>query len=111
MPKKIYDCTDCSKTFSRKYNAERHNEKLHNQMANIYDKETGWILDNTKIDDTYQVKQDSFPSLSSNTTTMLSTLSEIENKNSSNNNSNSMFNSMKDYNLLDSFSTIDLLHN
>jgi hypothetical protein len=110
MPKKIYACKYCNKTFSRKYNVERHNEKIHNQMANIYDKQTGWISDNINIDDTFQAQQSSFPSsLSLNTTTTSSPLSEIENKNSGNNNLNSKYNTIKNFNLLDSFSQLYII--
>ena len=90
MAKKIYACTGCSQTFSRKYNAERHNEKIHNQMANIYDKQTRWKTESTKRDDASQAQQSSFQSLSSfNTTTTSSTLSDIESKNKDNKNLNS----------------------
>ena len=30
------------KTFSRKFNAERHNKIVHDEMAMVYDKETDW---------------------------------------------------------------------
>jgi len=38
-----YACTSCKKTFSRKFNAERHNKIVHDEMAIIYNKETDWI--------------------------------------------------------------------
>ena len=37
-----YACTSCKKTFGRKYNAERHNKIVHDEMAMVYDKETDW---------------------------------------------------------------------
>src|SRR3954447_18498605 len=45
--KNTYACTACKKTFSRKFNAERHNKIVHEEMAMIYNKETDWIS-NTK---------------------------------------------------------------
>src|SRR6476619_2301445 len=105
MPKKTYGCTDCNKTFSRKYNAERHNETIHNQMAKIYNKETGWKLNNNqKTNINSQVLQDSLLSTPSNTTT---TTSDIENEN---NNSNAISNPMsepfKDFDPLDFLTSI-----
>ena len=104
MPKKIYGCTDCDKTFSRKYNAERHNETIHNQMAKIYNKETGWKLNNNqKTNINSQVQQDSLLLTPSNTTTT----SDIENEN---NNSNAISNPMsepfKDFDPLDFLTSI-----
>src|SRR6476661_3198892 len=104
MPKKTYGCTDCNKTFSRKYNAERHNETIHNQMAKIYNKETGWKLNNNqKTNNAYQVQQDSFsssstphPTSSSKATTTTATssiLSDLDNQNK-NSNINNMSNQM-----------------
>ncbi len=49
MGKAIYVCTDCRKTFSRKYNAERHNTDIHNEMAVIYNKENNWVSKKRKI--------------------------------------------------------------
>jgi hypothetical protein len=40
--KNTYACTACKKTFSRKYNAERHNKIVHDEMAIVYNKETDW---------------------------------------------------------------------
>src|SRR3954470_12801725 len=40
--KNTYACTSCKKTFSRKYNAERHNKIVHEEMAMVYNKETDW---------------------------------------------------------------------
>ena len=40
--KNIYACTSCKKTFSRKFNAERHNKIVHEEMAMVYNKETDW---------------------------------------------------------------------
>ena len=105
MPKKIYGCTDCDKTFSRKYNAERHNETIHNQMAKIYNKETGWKLNNNKkTKNMSQLQQDSLLLIPSNTTT---TTSDVDNEN---NNSNAISNPMsgpfKDFDILDSLTSI-----
>src|SRR6478735_2618942 len=105
MPKKTYGCTDCNKTFSRKYNAERHNETIHNQMAKIYNKETGWkSYNNQKTNKDSQTQQDSFLShpLTSNRTTK----SDIENQNNSNDISNPMTEPLKDFDLLDSLTSV-----
>ena len=40
--KNIYACTSCKKTFSRKFNAERHNKIVHEEMAMVYNKENDW---------------------------------------------------------------------
>ena len=40
--KNAYACTSCKKTFSRKFNAERHNKIVHEEMAMVYNKETDW---------------------------------------------------------------------
>ena len=45
MTKESYACTNCKQTFTRKYNAVRHNNKVHNGIAVIFNKETGWISD------------------------------------------------------------------
>jgi hypothetical protein len=107
MTKKIYSCTGCNKTFSRKYNAERHNETIHNQMAKIYNKETEWESNKKKTNNAYQPQQDSLllqPSIPpSNTTTMSS---NIENQNNSNNILNPMAKPSKDFDLLDSLASI-----
>src|SRR3989337_160833 len=50
MGKAIYGCTSCRKTFSRKYNAERHNKDIHNEMAVIYNKENDWVSKKRIID-------------------------------------------------------------
>lgn len=42
MGKDAYRCTGCTKTFSRKSNAERHNRLIHNEMAIVFNKESGW---------------------------------------------------------------------
>jgi hypothetical protein len=49
MARKIYECTNCKKTFTRRANAERHNIAIHNEMAVIYNKETDWISNKRKI--------------------------------------------------------------
>lgn len=48
MGKAIYRCTNCKKTFGRKYNAERHNRDMHNELAVIYAKENGWVSNKRK---------------------------------------------------------------
>ena len=48
MGKEPYVCTTCNRTFSRKNNAERHNRSLHDEMAVIFNKDTGWRSDKTK---------------------------------------------------------------
>src|SRR3954465_15139971 len=42
MGKAIYKCTNCEQTFSRKWNAERHNAQIHDEMAIVYNKESKW---------------------------------------------------------------------
>ena len=74
-------------------------------MAKIYNKETGWKLNNNqKTNINSQVLQDSLLSTPSNTTT---TTSDIENEN---NNSNAISNPMsepfKDFDLLDSLTSV-----
>ena len=49
MARKIFECTNCKETFTRKGNAERHNIAIHNEMAVIYNKETDWISNKRKI--------------------------------------------------------------
>ena len=41
--------TSCKKTFSRKFNAERHNELQHGSFAIIYNKDSDWISPKRKI--------------------------------------------------------------
>jgi hypothetical protein len=48
MGRGIYGCTMCKKTFPRRYNADRHNLQIHNEMAIVYNKDTGWRSDMTK---------------------------------------------------------------
>ena len=49
MGKAIYRCTGCKITFGRKYNAERHNKDMHNELAVIYAKENDWVSSKRKI--------------------------------------------------------------
>jgi hypothetical protein len=42
MGKALYRCTNCGQTFSRKWNAERHNSQKHDEMAIVYNKESKW---------------------------------------------------------------------
>lgn len=39
-----YKCNKCKKTFSRKWNALRHNEKVHHNIASIYNPQTGFVF-------------------------------------------------------------------
>lgn len=48
MGKDPYSCTGCKKTFSRKSNAERHNRLIHNEMAIVFNKETGRLANKNK---------------------------------------------------------------
>lgn len=43
-----YSCTGCTKKFSRKWNALRHNNQIHHGLAIIYDVSTGWTSKNNK---------------------------------------------------------------
>lgn len=38
-----YNCTQCAKTFSRKWNALRHNNQTHHGLAIIFDRTSGWV--------------------------------------------------------------------
>lgn len=49
MGKAIYGCTSCKKTFGRKYNAVRHNIRIHNEMAVIYNRENDWASNKRKV--------------------------------------------------------------
>ena len=40
MGRESYSCTDCKKTFGRRYNAERHNKQVHDEMAVVYGNKT-----------------------------------------------------------------------
>ena len=76
---------------------------MHNQMAKIYNKETGWKLNNKKTNINSQVQQDSLLLTPSNTTT---TTSDIENENNINAISNPMSEPVKDFDLLDSLTSV-----
>jgi hypothetical protein len=39
---------DCKHTFTKKWNADRHNLTIHDKMAIVYNKETGKISDKRK---------------------------------------------------------------
>ncbi len=54
MVKNAYACTGCKRTFGRKYNAERHNISIHNEMAVIYNKETDWVSNKRKTNENLQ---------------------------------------------------------
>jgi hypothetical protein len=43
MGRDLYSCTGCKKTFGRRYNAERHNKQVHDEMAVVYDNKTNRI--------------------------------------------------------------------
>jgi hypothetical protein len=58
-----YVCTNYKRKFSRKYDAERHNIAIHNEMAVIYNKKTGWISNKRKTNGNLQ--RDSSSSLPS----------------------------------------------
>ncbi|MGN6624319.1 MAG: hypothetical protein ACTHKK_09275 [Candidatus Nitrosocosmicus sp.] len=45
MAKESYSCSSCKQIFTRNYNAERHNNKVHNGIAGIFNKKTGWMSD------------------------------------------------------------------
>lgn len=45
MGRDLYGCTGCKKTFGRRYNAERHNKKVHDEMAIVYDNKTNLVSD------------------------------------------------------------------
>ena len=44
-----YGCTMCKKTFPRRYNADRHNLQIHNEMAIVYNKENDEISNKCKV--------------------------------------------------------------
>ncbi len=41
LKKNTYRCTNCKRTTTRKYNAERHNKIVHNEMAILHNDKTG----------------------------------------------------------------------
>jgi hypothetical protein len=45
MGRDLYSCTGCNKIFSRRYNAERHNKQVHDEMAVVYDNTTNRVSD------------------------------------------------------------------
>jgi len=49
MGRELYSCTGCKKTFGRRYNAERHNKKVHDEMAVVYDNKTNLASDKGKM--------------------------------------------------------------
>jgi hypothetical protein len=96
MARKIYECTNCKKTFTRRANAERHNIAIHNEMAVIYNKETDWISNKRKIN---------MPSPSSSSSSTISLDMNSNNNNTTNirkpNNTN-----LKDFEYRDPYSKI-----
>ena len=44
----LYTCNQCNKNFKRKWNALRHNKKIHHELAIIYNKTNGFIFQNSK---------------------------------------------------------------
>lgn len=44
---KNFGCSECDRTFGRKYNGERHNRNNHDDLAIIYDKRLKSNVDNT----------------------------------------------------------------
>lgn len=44
----VYTCNQCDKNFQRKWNALRHNKKIHHELAIIYNKTNGFIFQNSK---------------------------------------------------------------
>jgi hypothetical protein len=49
MGRDLYSCTGCKKTFGRRYNAERHNKQVHDEMAIVYDNKTNKVSDKGKM--------------------------------------------------------------
>ena len=45
MGREVYRCTGCKKNFGRRYNAERHNKQVHDEMAVVYGNETNRVSD------------------------------------------------------------------
>ena len=43
-----YVCNQCNKNFSRKWNALRHNKKIHHELAIVFNKTTGLVFKNSK---------------------------------------------------------------
>lgn len=43
-----YSCNQCNKNFKRKWNALRHNKKIHHELAIIYNKTNGFIFQNSE---------------------------------------------------------------
>jgi hypothetical protein len=100
MVKNTYACTSCKKTFSRKYNAERHNKLKHDEMAVVYNKETDWISNKRKTNVKAQQIQHTPSSPSSST---IST-SDTNNKNTI---SKPYYDPLEDFNFADQNSKIN----
>lgn len=43
-----YSCNQCNKNFKRKWNALRHNKKIHHELAIIFNKTNGFVYQNSK---------------------------------------------------------------
>jgi len=87
MVKKVYHCTKCEKTFSRKFNAERHNELKHNSLAIIYNKETNWTSSKRRTKPSINHLKNGQSSNSSNRSSYANTTSTTEKEATSNNSS------------------------
>lgn len=113
MVKDTYACTRCKKTFSRKYNAERHNKLKHNEMAVVYNKETNWISNKSKTNIVRQQMQQepsSSPSSippSSNPFSSTATTSLTPNSDNKNTVSKPYYDLFKDFNLEDQITEIN----
>jgi hypothetical protein len=44
----VYRCNQCNKNFKRKWNALRHNKKIHHDLAIIFNKTNGFVYQNSK---------------------------------------------------------------
>ncbi|WP_415310697.1 hypothetical protein [Candidatus Nitrosocosmicus sp. FF01] len=44
----VYSCNQCNKNFKRKWNALRHNKKIHHELAIIFNKTNGFVYQNSK---------------------------------------------------------------
>jgi hypothetical protein len=55
-----YGCSKCNKTFSRKGNAERHNDNIHDGLATVYDKRLKYNRDADSSKSNFKLKDPLF---------------------------------------------------
>jgi hypothetical protein len=83
MGKALYRCTNCEQTFSRKWNAERHNTQKHDEMAIVYNKESKWRSHTGKEDTTTSITTTTAVAPAAVSTSTLAQQNSIHNGNTS----------------------------